>query len=480
MTIARVSMQEVDGQLGAVNSEALPLAIAGTAAAGAYTPRVFARLADMIAEYHSGDLLEAAAPQLKDWTGQVIACRIQVAADATTSLVTTAWLGTSPPTVATGDAPSETAEYRIRIGEGGTRGTEGITYQVSLDAGRNYGAMTALGTATTITLPAATVGTLAIDFGAGTMLTGNVLVIRTVAAVPTAAEVTTAATALGQHVQRWECLEVSSPCDATIASAVDAVLTEMAGRGKKTYAILHPRLQTPGETLAAYQTAMASMWGSYSSTRTHIWPGDMHYVSRVDGRKMRRPRSWAVAPYIERLPRQIDPAHIDNGALPGVSLVDDLGNPELHDEKISPAFDAMKLGSLYSRGTDGVYIGNARTKSPEGSDYRYVQIRRVINVGEWVLEEYLNRVLNKDVIVAKKTGKPTPSYVRRVKGLAESRILSVYSVGPMVSGIDVNPDANANILSTEQWPFDFEVIPLGYVKSIPVRVLMRNPALTVV
>jgi hypothetical protein len=480
MSIGSVNFSEVDGQLGAVNSEALPLGIAGTAYKGSYAPRVFARLADMIDEYGGGDLLEAAAVQLKDWNGQVVACRIQTAASGSASVVSTGWTGTSVPTIHAGAVPVETARYRVKCTSGGIRGVDGILLQLSLDDGRTYQAAIALGTVSVINFPIATAGTLTVDFGAGSMIAGQEFIVNTVAPAPTGAEVATAVTALGQAQQDWDCLEMSCPIDASLASMVDGCLAEMSGREKERYWIGSARLQNSGETLAQYQTAMATVFGSYSNTRAHLFPADMHFVSRVDGRKMRRIRAWAIAPYIERLPRQIDPAQVDNGALPGVSLVDDFGNPELHDEKLSPAFDTLNLGSLYSRGTDGVYIGNARTKSPVGSDYRYVQIRRTINIGKRVLAAFLTKVLSKDVIVSKKTGKMTPSYVRRLKLMAERAVRSVYGVGPMVSDFEVNPDANANVLSTETVPFDFEVIPLGYIKKIPVRVLMKNPALTTV
>jgi hypothetical protein len=351
---------------------------------------------------------------------------------------------------------------------------------VSYDGGQNYGAETALGVATDITLSAAIAGTLVIDFGAGNWIADQVIVINALAAVPTAAEVSTALDALGMSDYDWDCFQPSCPVDATIAAAIDTSLATQYARAQPRYWIGSYRLPTTTETAAQYLTAVTAAWGSYSNTRAHIFPDACWFVSRLDGRKVKRVRSWAVAPYVDRLPRHIDPAQTDNGTLPGVQLSDANGNPDLRDERLSPAYDALGLGSLYSRKRDGVYIGNCRTKSPTGSDYRYVQTRRVIDIGERALNEYLQKVLNREVTVSKKTGLMLPSFIRRIKIAAERYIESVYSNGPMVSGLEVNPDATANILSTESVPFDFEVVPLGYVKSIPVRVLLRNPVITTV
>jgi hypothetical protein len=481
MTIAEISFYEVDGQLGAVDNSELPIAIAGLALRGSYEPRLFARYEDAVAEYGAGDLIEAGAVQIKDWSKPALLCRINAADVGEATLVLTGWTGTATPAVhSAGLAPIETAEYRIKCISGGTRGTDGITYVESYDGGRSYGPLKQLGVAIAFTLNAAIVGTVVIDLGAGTCTAGEEFIVRTVAPIPTAAEVTTAVDQLGVHSQDWDCLEVSCPIDATIASALDTALATMSGRVQERYWVANARLPLPSESIPTYVTAMTAAWGSYSTLRGHVFPGNCHFVSRVNQLKCVRPRVWAVAPYIDRLPRQIDPAHLDNGALPGVTLVDDNGNPQLHDERIWPAFDALRLSSLYSAGRDGVFIGNARTKSPVGSDYRYVQIRRVINVSKRILYAYLRKVLNKDVIVSKKTGRLTPSYVRFLKSGAETSVLSVLSVGPMVSSIEVTPDGNAQVLTNETVDFDFDVVPKGYIKNIRVRVSMRNPAMTVV
>ena len=477
MTIGEVTFYEVDGQLGAVDSSTMPLAIAGICSAGPYTPTLINRISDLSA-FGCGDLVEAAAVQIKDWKSPALICRANVAAAGTASLVTTGWTGTSTPTLSPTPAPIETGEYWILCKTAGVRGTAGAEFQISYDGGRTYGATIALGTDVVITLSASVVGTVVVALAAGTFIAGEKIVVRTVAPAATAAEITAAVDQLGVHVQDWDALEVSCPIDATIASALDASLATMSGRVKERYWQGNARLPTVGEAIAAYRTAMATAWGSYSTLRGHVWPGNVWFVSRLTGLKCKRPRVWGTAPYVERLPLQIDPAQEDNGAVPGMTLAGDDGNPELHDEQIHGGFDALRLCSLYQKGQSGVFVGNCRTKSPEGSDYRYVQIRRVINRGKRRLYEYLRKVLSKDVLVSKKTGKLTPSYVRLLKTSSEVYVGTAYSIGPMVSGFTVTPDANANVLSTEQVPFEFEVVPLGYIKSIPVKVIMKNPALS--
>lgn len=470
----RIEFEEIDGQIGGGSSGKMPLAIAGLAVAGDYTPKSFTRLVDALAHYVGGDLLESIAPQARDWKGPVVACRIECADVGEVTLDDDDWTGTSVPSVHTGATPIETAEYRIRIGTGATVGTAGATYFVSYDGGRTWGPETALGTADEITLAAA-VGGIVIDLAAGTVVAGNVLVIHAVAPEPTAAEVSAAAEALGKFVADWECLEVSCPIDKTIASALDTAIGEMAARNRRPYWIANARLPELDETVAEYMTALSTEWSGYSTTRGAVVPGDCWYQSRVTLRTSRRPRVWGVAPFVERLPRQRDAAHDSNGVIAGMSLVDAEGNPLFHDEQIWPGFDAARFLTLWQDGEAGVRVHNPRLKSAPDSDYRYIQHRRVISYAEGRLYSNLRSVLHDDVIVSRKTGKPTPSYVRRVKAAAELALWSSMRVGPMASAIEVNPDENALILQTEEWSFELGVLPLGYTKWIFVKVKMLNP-----
>lgn len=475
MTDNRIEFEEIDGQIGAGSSGKIPLAIAGLAVSGDYTPKSFARLADALAHYVGGDLLEAVGPQTKDWKGPVLTCRIQCADTGSVTLDDDGLTGTSVPSVHSGAAPIETGDYRLKVGTGTTIGVDGGTYFLSYDGGETWSAETALGTASAITL-SPTVGAIQIDFSAGTLVADDIVMIRTEPPEPTAAEVAAAVEALGRMVQDWECLEVSCAIDKTIAAALDSELVSQAGRNCRRWWIANTRLPALDETISEFQAAIVTEWTGYTTTRGVVVPADCWYQSRVSLRTQRRPRVWAVAPYIERLPRQRDAAWKGNGIIPGLSLIDDEGNPEFHDEQLFPGLDAARMVTLFTAGTDGVRIWNPRLKSAADSDYRYIQHRRVMNFLEEELYKYLELVLHADVLVSKKTGKPTPSYVRRVKELAETRLRTVAGVGPMVSDVEVNPDENALILQTEEWGFELGVLMIGYTKRIWVRVLMRNPA----
>jgi hypothetical protein len=129
-----------------------------------------------------GPLLEAAG--LVAQVGNVVvAIPIPIVTHGTATAITATVPGGSTSTVTTTldgtNGAWDTYYIRVRCLTGGTIGTAGIVVQCSGDAGRNWGAPVALGTAVALVLGApyspATVGAtgIQVNFGAGTLIAGD-------------------------------------------------------------------------------------------------------------------------------------------------------------------------------------------------------------------------------------------------------------------------------------------------------------------
>lgn len=475
MTKSAVTVTQLDGKVGYIGPSLVALAIAGTATKGPFTPQAFSRPQDVVSTYESGDLVHAACTRLRRYGGEVVCCRVSVTDVGEATLITTGMKATTPatPTVHAADlAPSQTLTTTIRFPSGGTRGTAGITYQISYDEGRTWGAVNSLGTGTSITLDPKQVGVVTIDFAAGSIEKDDLLIVNTVAPIPLGSETSTAVDALGKFSVDWDCLEVSFPIDAIVAGYLDTAIVAMQARGYYRYWIANAYLPTPTQTLAEYHTAMTTAWSSHVSPRGEgiVCYGNAHFVSPVGDFKQRRPAVWAVAPYIEALDLHIDPAFMaQNGPLPGVSLADDAGNPQLHDEAIDPGPDNERFLTLCTDPDyEGVYVTNAWLRSASGSDFRYVQHRRLMNRALRLLRKFCAAYLSKDVSTAAKTGRLLPSFARRFRKDAEAAVLAELGVGPKVDGVEVVPDQMADVLRTETLPVDFALKPKGYLKWIRI------------
>lgn len=109
-------------------------------------------------------MITLALPKLFD---DVVALMASWAA-VVSALALVTWTGTSSPSIA--GTPTAAAEVRVRFPTGGTVGTTGITYQVSVDDGATWGSVLALGTATAIVVLGIT-----LTLGAGTVIDGDVV-----------------------------------------------------------------------------------------------------------------------------------------------------------------------------------------------------------------------------------------------------------------------------------------------------------------
>lgn len=86
--------------------------------------------------------------------------------------------GASEVTVTLAGNPVPAAPVIYKVTNGGTIGVAGITYQESIDGGISYGAVTALGVATSIAT-VLTGGTVTAHFGPGTLLTNELVTLAT-------------------------------------------------------------------------------------------------------------------------------------------------------------------------------------------------------------------------------------------------------------------------------------------------------------
>src|SRR6185295_10446011 len=156
MTTPKVTITTTDGGLGTVPNQGGKLvAVLGPAVSGVYeTPAGYGRPKDVIAAFTSGPLVEWATYFQARYGRGAIPIRTHATGTAGSagSLVTTGVLGTSAVTIGGTPAPTDDLDVVFKVVTGGTIGTAGITYQTSLDGGRTFSPVTALGTATTLTI----------------------------------------------------------------------------------------------------------------------------------------------------------------------------------------------------------------------------------------------------------------------------------------------------------------------------------------
>lgn len=475
MSQPAVQITELDGALGVLPPSAGKLyAVVGPSSGGPLNaPATYARVKDLIATFGVGPLVEAAAHYIERYGRPVLVVRTATTTAGAASAVAEGGTGTSVVTL-TG-TPTDDAEILFQALTGGTVGTAGITFRWSVDGGRTWSPTTALGTANSFPIPGSGV---ALAFAAGTVVAGDTASATTTAPAPNATDLGAAFDALAASAASWDLVHVAAPIDGALFDALELRLSALFSSGKERAWIGNARIPTPGETEAAYLTALTAAFGARASVFGDLCAGACKLTSSVTGRKVRRPASFAIAAREASLAEHINSADINLGPLVGVSIRDVNGNPDEHDESVNPGLDDARFTVLRTwEGLGGVYINRPRLFSPAGSDFQLLPHRRVINLAHAALRSYFQRRLNRPVRVSRATGYILEDEAVEIEAGARAVLRAVLLAAPKASDILFTLSRTDNLLSTRTLTGDARVIPLGYPEWVNLSIGFYNPAL---
>lgn len=471
MSQPSVNITERDGALGVLPAGQRLYAVAGVATSGPLnTPATFARTQDLIAMFTGGPGVEAACLYIDTYSKPVVFTRTGNTTAGDVSDVDTVGTGSSVVTV-TGD-PLDDMEVVLSFEHGGTRGTAGATYRISLDAGRTPGPVTALGTATSIAVAEAGI---TFELAAGNFIAGDTHSVVLKAPCFNASELDAALDALKNSAVDWELFHPAGPLDATlINSHIEVKFAALFAAGKYCYWMGSPRMPTVGETEAAYLTAMAG-FSAVNTKYGALCGAAAKTGSGVSGRTYRRPTSFALAALQASVSEEVDTADDAVGQVPGVTIRDPNGNPDEHDESINPGLDDARFMTLRTWDGKGVYVNRPRLFSAPGSDFQIIPNRRVLNLAHIALRAYFRRRLNSPVLVNGTTGLILEKEALEIEAGAKAAMRALLLAKPKASAIDFVLSRTDNLLSTKTLTGQGFVIPLAYPEFIDLDVSLFNP-----
>lgn len=487
MTQPNVTVTELDGALGVLPpSEGALYTVVGVSSAGvADTPATFARVKDIVAAFGSGPMVEAACHYVERYGRPVVCVKTGQTTVGTASTISIVNPGTSVITRDATVVPIGDYEFVFRIVNAGTIGSAGITFQWSLDAGRNWSPVTALGVAVNFTVPADASPTgsaapgIKIAFAAGTMLATTSCSFRTTAPQPNSAELASALLTLGNSIITWEILHLSCILDATLFAALEAKVAswKTAGKYHPWIGNTRPMLVT-GETEAQYKTALDAIFSALSTVDGDICAGTVKMISSVSGREYKVPFAYVYAAREASVSQEIDVAAVDLGPLP-CSIRDSNGNNDEHDESINPGLDDS--GFTVARtweGISGVYCNRPNIFSAAGSDFELMPQRRVLNLCHAALRRYFQRRLSKPVYVSATTGFILEAEALEIESGARS-MMAAAVLPKKASAVQFALSRTDNLLSTKTMTGQARVVPLAYVEFISLDLGFFNPELAV-
>lgn len=465
-----------------------------------------------------GPLVEAAALTCLAG-GTVLAMKIPGAVAGSAGTVTTVGGGTSIITV-TG-TPNDTYYVLVKFITGGTIASAGITFQVSLDAGRSFNTQSSptivLGTANTYAIP----GTgLTLNFAAGTILANQTVSFSTnepywnTAGVQAGILAFQASSyALGGvgsiHV-------VGSPGFAAATgpscSSIQGYLDTLANTGFiYQRAMMASRDASPaaaysgtGETEQAWMTALQTDYSGVSARRMLVSAGYWNMPSAYPNPaawgtpRFRRPVSYALAARAVAIPPQQHSGRVKTGNLSNI-VVDSINDPTdgfvYHDERVNPGLDYITTGSGTARfattltriGYPGVFSANPLTMAPIGSDFFLLPLGNVFDVFCSQFRTSAQLQIDDDVRV-NTNGTIYENDAQAIEAaIASSCNAALFSTKMISSSIQTGPaalaanqgciaiDRTVNVKTTSAVTIVGQIVSRGYVLTINAILSFQNP-----
>ncbi len=471
MPIPDVSVSFTDFALGLTQPADHAQAIVGTAASGTnnvVTP--IGDLATLRSTFGSGPLVEAAAHALVIAGGPVYCVKVNATNAGTNGTVTRVGTGPDPGASRTG-TPLDDYEVQVRIVTGGAVGT--ATFRVSFDGGDNFSEEYV--TAASVATWAAETG-LTLTFAAGTYVANDLYTWSSIGPKFSSSDLATALDNLNASAYAFQwvhvCGTVGGADDATkvsnfaaLAAAVDTKLTAWATSYRFAFAVL----QVPTVADSALNVSAVT---NFSSSRQMWVAGDVEMVSAVTSRSIRRNASLAVCARMASVDLQRSPACPEDGTLRGIVSL-------YRDERVTPGLDNLRITTLrtFDNAFAGYYVTNGRMMATAGSDYAFVQARRVMDRAGSVARQALIPLINADLFVSSETGFINERDAAAIDARVQ-RTLETDLVAPgRASAVRVQTKRDDNILSTQTLRVLLRVIPKSYARFITLDLGFENPAL---
>ena len=459
--------------------------VMGVSSAGpTNTPYATTSPAALVTNFRYGPLVEAAGLVCQAG-GTVIAMRLPTVTTGTATAVqaTTPGGSTSVVTVTLDGTQGAFDDYYVEFlcVTGGTRGTSGIQFQISLDAGRNFGAILNLGTATTYTIPNTGV---TLNFGVGTLVAGDFWKFSTTAPKWNDAGVQNALAALAASqfaIAGWGSTHLVGVSSSSDVTNVETYMDSLTSQFLFNRIILSARdALAPtawggsGETEATWMTSIETEFSASSAKRVVVSGGYYNtpspYPNSAAGTpSYRRSLSWSDAVRRVLVPPQRRGGRVRDGALGNITVnpaVDPTDGFIYHDERVTPGLDAARFMSAITWPKfQGFYICHENLMSPTGSQFTDLTLGNVMDIACDI--GYATGALEiSDDLRLQSNGTLFPTDALQLQQAIQNAIDTDMTNVAMISSATVSVSLTANVLATSNIPITITILPRGYVNSI--------------
>jgi len=502
----QVTITVNDGGSGTVITPATAVqAILGCSSTGtANQPFATRSLSALTSNFGTGPLVEAAAIVILAGGTAIVN---KVAQNSAGTRKAVQFTGTGSSVITSSGNPNDDYYIVFKVVTGGTIGVAGITFQISLDAGRNFGPIQALGTASSYLIPSTGV---TLNFAAGTLVALDKAQFQTTQPLWATGGIQSALNALAASsygTTGWGSMHIvggstSGGVPGADAATIAGYLEGFAGTPNFIYTdtFMSARdLNAPttwggaGETEATWISALQTDYSAVAQKRIVVGAGHWNIptpytnVSVWGAPRYRRPMTWAAAARQVQIPVQRMLSRVKDGALSNI-VVDPTNDPldgfVYHDERSNPGLSYLAAGGTGSRFMStwtralrsGVYATQPLTFAALGSDFNLRPRMAVMNVacsiaaqvGQTQIDDEVRLNANGTINVS-----DAATISSAIASAINNALLATAALSP--PGCKVVVDTTANVGSTGIVPITITIYGVGYVLAETIGIQYSNP-----
>lgn len=367
----------------------------------------------------------------------------------------------------------------------GVRGTAGIQFQISLDAGRSFGAVLNLGTAVSYAIPNTGI---TLNFGAGSLNVGDTWRFSTTAPKWNDAGVQAACAALGASqyaLAGWGSMHLVGTSTSGDTTAAQGYLTTLAAKYVYDRLIMEARdafapaaWGGSGETEAAWIAAIALDFSATSAARCCVGAGHYNtpsvYPNQAAGTpKYRRSLSWSAAVRRTNIPPQRRGGRVKDGSLSNI-VVDPANDPAdgfiYHDERDNPGLDAARfMSALTWPKKTGFFVCKENLMATPGSQFTELPLGNIIDIACDIVYATGSEEISDDLLLTDAGTLYTTDAIG-VQNEINDDLKTGMTDAAMVSSAYASVSQTANVRATGNVPVDVSVNPRGYVNTLTATI----------
>ena len=336
--------------------------------------------------FQGGPLAEALATHLALSGAPVYAIRVKTSLAGTVGKVTKSGTGTGNLEVI--GSPLDAYEVHVKITRDGVVAAGEVTgaFQYTLDGGDNWSPEIAIPSGGTYTIPGTGL-TLVFQNGpsGASFVAGDTYAFVTSPPHYTIADLNDALDVLLAVPREWGWVHVVGAASPAVAAAVATRMREAETKYRFAFALL----EAPDDSDAN----LISAWKDFADKRVAVAAGHADLISPLTGQVQKRSVAWLASGRLAAIPVHEHLGRVLTGPVPGVVRL-------YRDEAQTPGLDEQ--GFLTMRtiiGRRGYYFTRGRIKAPQGSDFQYIENRRVMDLACRIARNAALRYLNDSVRV---------------------------------------------------------------------------------